>query len=144
MTAALPDRLPVTAMQTYQIAAPIRTHWHPATCAEVDCYEYMHGWTTVLDPVSQADMVDLVRRSGRRPSRIIREPGLISFVFEPGTPCFRAETHRRRLDRPELYLVRGGDWRAHTTPLRRHTRAADWVDEFRTHNDKILTQIGRG
>lgn len=131
-------------MATFKIDAPPATHWHPATCGEVECPDYIHGWDTILDPVLQADLVDLVKRSGRRPARVIHEPGRVTFVFPPGTPCFKAATHRRRLDRPELYLVRGGNLATATTPVRRHRRAADWVDEFRTNNDRLLTRINRG
>jgi hypothetical protein len=50
------------------------------------------------------------------------------------------------LERPELYIVREGDWRGNPrgTPPRRHARAADWVDEAMEHQDRINTARERG
>lgn len=143
-TLALPSRLPVTAMRTYGAVAPLKTHWRAATCAEVECQRYLHGWSTVVDRVARPDVIAAVRASGRRPQRVTHDGNLTTFHFAAGTPCFEADTHRIRLDRPELYVVRGGDWRANTGIERRHTRAADWVEEFRTHNDKLITTINKG
>lgn len=42
-------RLPPQSVKTYQVTAPVSTHWRPATCAEVDCAAWRHGWRTVVD-----------------------------------------------------------------------------------------------
>jgi hypothetical protein len=68
--------------------------------------------------------------------------GLTEFRFEPGTSCF--EAHRVRVDRQEIYTVYPGDWRGKTGDVRRHTRPADWVDQFAEHQDRIKTRIERG
>ena len=41
--------LPAHAMKTYQIYSPISTHYRPATCAEVQCAAYEHGWRTRVE-----------------------------------------------------------------------------------------------
>ena len=36
--------LPSGSMKTYQMAQPLKTHWRPASCEEVDCPNYLSGW----------------------------------------------------------------------------------------------------
>lgn len=136
--------LPVGAMKTYEIRMPKQTHWREATCAEVECPEFQNGWTTRLPRGSE--LVDVLRRSGRRFHEItdLTSPEL-EFIFEPGQPCFRATTHRVRVDRPELFVVREGDWRGNPRGTsRQHRRPEDWVDDFATHQDKLATALERG
>lgn len=134
------SKLPVQAMQTYRISKPVATHTRPATCAEVDCPDFVNGWMALLDPVDPR--VPLFRRAVLRPTdlgdgirrsctvRLDVGEGLIGFVFAPGTPCKRAHEHRRSLERPEVYLVRGGDWRANLGLIRRHNRPEHWVEDM--------------
>ncbi|HEV8653261.1 MAG TPA: hypothetical protein VG276_28680 [Actinomycetes bacterium] len=133
-------------MKTYQVVAPLASHWRPASCAEVDCPHFLSGWRTVLDTASQGELVKAVMESGRKPSAVLREGSTITFVFEPGTPCFKASQHRVPLEREPLYLVRGGDWRGNPrgTPLRRHVRPDDWVDDFATHQQDLADRLERG
>ena len=42
-------QLPTDAMKTYSIMAPKSTHFRKATCAEMDCPSYLHGWATIID-----------------------------------------------------------------------------------------------
>ncbi len=139
---------PVQAYKTYQVAAPVRTHWRVATCAEVECEHYTHGWATTVLPGSSDEA--LVRGSGRHWRGEVQggpkpdEHGMLRFVFPPGQPCFGAHRHRVPLGRDPFFVVRGGDWRANTGLIRRHTRGADWVDDFATHQDKLIAQQQRG
>ena len=134
-------RLRVDKMQTYRIARPVATHTRPATCEEVGCEEFLKGWTTRL-PVG-SPQVDLLIKAARgeidglkRPFRELTGRGYLTnagereFLFEPGSPCFKATTHRIGIDRPEIYLVRGGDWRANTGLIRRHTKPEYWVEDM--------------
>lgn len=134
-----------TDYKTYSISAPKATHWRPATCEEVGCEPYAKGWTTRLPRTSP--LVDLIT-SGSTGRRYRETTGLDTaereFMFEPGQPCFEVSKHRVRLDRQERYLVRPGDWRATTGQPYVHTRAADWVEDFAEHQDKVARQVERG
>lgn len=133
---------PVQAYKTYEVRAPRATHWRPATCAEVDCPNYLHGWRTILPAGS--DLVDLVRHSGRSYVETRAADGLVTFTFEAGQQCFAASTHQVPLDRPGLHLVRGGDWRADLGTIRQHVRPEDWVDDFATHQQQIADAVEKG
>jgi hypothetical protein len=133
---------PVGAYKTYAVTSPTDTTV-VAACEHVDCAARRHGWRSLID-----ETIDL----GRRQAAYIRGParrtyterpgpgGLTEFLFEPGQRCF-AE-HRTR---PEIYVVRGGDWRGNPTgEIRQHVRAADWVDDFGEHQQRLADQIERG
>lgn len=140
---------PVTAYKTYSIASPISTHWRPATCEEAGCGPYFNGWVTRL-PVD-SDESRFVRRAcaggvdGRkRAFREAVEGGWVVFAFPVGQPCFKAASHRVPVGRPELFAVRGGDWRGSTGVIRKHTRAQDWVEDFALNQQRIVDERGRG
>ena len=90
------------------------------------------------------------KNSGRRfvESRVLSDEGvpLTAFRFEAGQRCFRADEHRARLERPEIYLVRDGDWRGNPrgTEPRRHASAADWVDDFANHQETLANRLKEG
>lgn len=139
--------LPVQAYQTFEIRSPLATHYRSATCEEAGCEAFLRGWTTVVD-----ESTDLGQRQAhyirhdrtRRHAEQKRPDGLTAFEFEPGQRCFAADKHRVATGRPEVYLVRGGDWRGATSPAFKHANAADWLDEFQTNQDRIKTRIDRG
>lgn len=145
--------LPAGAMKTYQILAPPATHWRPATCAEIDCQPYRLGWASTVLPGSDMEatllraadgMVDGHRR--RWSSRHRQEDGFVRYVFASGQLCFKAASHKVRQDRPEIFVVRDGDWRGNprrTDPYR-HRRAADWVDDFASHQQGLANRLERG
>lgn len=135
-----PPSLPAGMMQTHQILAPTETHWRKATCAEVACPHYLNGWmlhTNGLD----ADDIAAAKTSGRRFRAESGDTGEV-LVFEPGQPCFRASTHQVRLERPELFIARDGDWRGNPrgTDPTRFSGADAWTDSLHTH----LEQFERG
>lgn len=139
--------LPVTAVKSYAIRSPISTHTRAATCAEVECSGHVNGWVTTVDERTElgAKQAYYIRHdSGRGFSEERTEKGWTAFTFPPGQRCFRTGTHRVSLERPALYVVRGGDWRANTGLIRQHVGPDDWVDDFGTHQDRIKTQIERG
>ncbi len=146
-----PAALPVGAMQTYRIASPRQTHTRPATCAEVGCKAYLKGWVTTV-PRGSAQERSLRQFTGRhapdglrRDGREISAPGAgqVSFAFAPGSPCFVASEHRASLNRPELFLVRGGDWRGSTGLIRRHTRPEHWVEDMSETLDAVARRAGQ-
>lgn len=137
--------LPVHAYKTYVISAPLASHWRKATCQEVTCEQYQLGWKIVAD--LKTDMGQrqalLISRSGRKFTEE-RVPGeLTEYVFEPGQQCFNE--HRTRLDKPERFIERGGDWRGNPREERRvHVNPDNWVESFAEHQDKLHTAIERG
>lgn len=137
-------RLAAADFKTYEILAPMPTHFRPATCREIECRGYIGGWSTSL--TADDPRCDYIRRSSGRRFREERNPdGTVTFLFEPGQMCFRASEHRVSLEREPIYVVRGGDFRGNPlgTPARRH-RAADWVNDFAEHQDGIASAIERG
>lgn len=130
--------LPVQAMQTYSIRVPQATHWRSASCEEVECSAYLKGWKTILP--GNSDLIYLLKRSGRRYTEQRVDAGLIEFTFAAGQSCFKASQHKVRIARPEIYVVRGGDWRGSTGIIRRHTQPEHWVEDMQERLDGIRNQ----
>lgn len=138
--------LPASAMKTYGIVAPKSTHYRPATCVEVDCPNHLNGWQTVVDEstdLGQAQGHYIRNEAGRRYTEA-REAALTTFTFEAGQQCFRE--HEARLDRPEIYVVRDGDWRGNPrgTGPRIHKDPQGWIDDFGEHQERLADRLGRG
>lgn len=134
--------MPVGGMQTFEVRAPIATHWRTASCAEIECEHHLKGWATTV--LAGSDDERLIRGSGRAwvgPERL--PDGFLRYVFPSGQKCFGASRHRVRIDKPELFLLAEGDWRWRGAP-RVFDRPEDWVDHFATHQDKIATIVNRG
>jgi len=140
------SRLPVGAVQTYQVVSPLATHFRPASCAEVDCPNLEHGWRTVVDETTDLgrQQAHYIRKESGRKFQALADGGLTTFIFEAGQACFAQ--HQVRLDRPEHYLVRAGDWRGNPqgTPARQHANADDWIDDFANHQQALADRIQRG
>jgi len=140
----LEPNMPVGAYQTFQIASPIETHWRSATCEESGCEQYANGWRVRVEGLRPEDL-HAIRTSGRRFRPVDVAEGETWLVFEPGQPCFKAATHKVPLGRPELFVVRDGDWRGNPTRQSyQHSSADAWVDHFATHQDKLAETIERG
>lgn len=145
-----PAKLPVTTMQTYAIKAPRQTHTRPATCEEVGCKDFLKGWWTrvpigspqehLIREILRGYAPDGLRRTAKEVTSI--GTGMAEWFFDAGNPCFRASNHRKKLDRPELYLVRGGDWRANTGLIRRHNKPEHWVEDMSITLDKVARRAG--
>lgn len=137
---------PPGAYKTYQIVSPLNTHARPASCAEVECGPYLRGWTTHVPP-GATDLADLILSGthGRHFTEITENPAEgRSFLFGPGQMCFAAETHQVSLERPAFFRVKGGDWRRDEGVIRKHVNAADWVEDFAEHQDKVASVVNRG
>lgn len=134
-----------TAYKTYEMRSPLSTHFRPATCAEVNCPHYLHGWRVHLEALTP-DLVDAARKSGRRYREEHIAEGQTYLVFEPGQPCFKTTQHRARIDLPPLYIVRDGDFRGNPrgTRARLHQRPQDWVEDFAEHQQAIADEIEKG
>lgn len=129
-------RVGAEAMQTYAIASP-HDRTVRAACEQVGCGAWRHGWETTVDEATElgARQAAFIRTQAGRTFRELRtEAGLTVFRFDAGQRCFA--NHQTR---PELYLVRGGDWRGNPAkvPGRQHANAADWVEDFGEHQQKV-------
>lgn len=93
----------------YKVVSPLATHWREATCEEVDCIHYLHGWTiqvkTALSPaevvVGAGDLAAEIRRSGKQ-YREERVGETSIFIFEAGQECFRP--HVTPIGRDPLFM----------------------------------------
>jgi hypothetical protein len=135
--------MPANAYQTYQAVRPRSTHSRPASCGEVDCKAYLNGWKTVVDVSTSIGRAraSYVRLKSGRHFTASQNGTLVTFTFPAGQKCF-AE-HRVNVDRPTIYLRRGGDWRATTIePVILDER--DWVDDFANHQATLADAIERG
>jgi hypothetical protein len=142
----IPPNMPVQAYRTFEITSPLATHWRRATCEEVDCANYLHGWRSVIDEsteLGQGQAHYIRHDTSRRHTEERRPDGLTEFTFEAGQTCFQAAAHKVQV-RPELYLSRGGDWRGSTTAPLRHSGPDPWLDEFQTNQDRLATLQARG
>lgn len=122
--------------RTYQIVAPISTHFRPATCEEVDCDAYKHGWKTLVPSNSDQALYIRSGASGRRFTEVNdsydRTIGMTEFVFPAGQQCFGASKHVIPLERDPIFRVRDG----HSAPIT-HARPELWTEDFAGHLDTV-------
>lgn len=130
--------------KTYQISAPISTHFRPATCEEADCAQFLHGWTTKIDTSTelgrrQADYIDTDRT---RTSIVERADTVLTYTFPAGQRCFAAGSHRVPLEREADFRIVAGDHRQYgrTVSLTPQT----WLDDFAEHQQGIAELHQRG
>lgn len=135
--------LPAHQYKTYTIVSPISTHFRDGSCDEAGCLAQRNGWKTVVDEsteLGQRQAHYIRKQSGRRFTEERTPEGLTAFTFVAGQRCFT--THKVPLDRPEFYLVRGGDWRGNPRGERRQHSGPDaWVNDFGEHQDRIARVI---
>lgn len=136
-------QLPVGAMKTYSVAAPLETHWRDATCEEVGCPNFEHGWMTAVDESTDLGQAqaNYIRHGAGRHFVERGTPTHTEFLFEAGQRCFAA--HQVPLERDPLLLVRMGDWRGYG-PARVHVRPGDWIEDMQESLDKVRDRQERG
>ena len=140
MTFRVDPALPVHAYKTYEITSPIGTHFRTATCDEAGCLAQRNGWEPRVDKTTdlgQRQAHYIRKQSGRKFTE--RREAVTVFSFEAGQRCFAQ--HKVPLDRPELYVVRGGDWRGNPTGEARRLGTDAWVNDFGEHQDRIARVI---
>lgn len=140
-------RLGAESFQTFQVVAPKETHTRPGTCEEAECAQYARGWRMKLDlttDLGQRQARYIKHDSGRKFKVISQQGGLVELEFAANQPCF--QEHRISLQRPEIFRVKGGDYRGNPlrTPVRTHKRAEFWVEEFATNQDRLINKMERG
>lgn len=141
-----PDtKIPVQAMQTFHIAAPIETHYRVVTCAQAECGAHQRGWVSSIDdttPLGQAQAGYIRARSERVFTEDRAEDGTLMFIFPPGQRCFTE--HRVSLEREPVFLVRGGDHRGTVGVPRFFNSGEAWRDALATDLDRLRTIKERG
>lgn len=132
--------LPPDAFQTWST----RYHWRQATCVEVDCDHHREGWRVVLAETTPEGRkaADYIRYHAGREVKESKDPaGLTQFDFPPGQTCFKAHEHRIQAQRPPLYVVQAGDWRATAGKPRVYDRGDQFADDLHTHTDKLTAGV---
>lgn len=133
---------PAQAYQTFQVVSPQDTSVVVA-CEQAGCPNWRNGWVTLVDTTTElgARQAAYIRSgaTGRSYTELAAKAGEAAFRFDSHQRCF-AE-HRTR---PELYVVRGGDWRSHLGLIRQHRNAADWVEHCAEHQARLHDRIERG
>lgn len=123
--------------RTFQITSPISTHWRPATCAEIDCPHYLGGWRVRVEGLTP-EMLHSATTSWRKYSELHVAEGENWLVFEAGQTCFRASTHKKLLDRQEIFIARDGDFRGNPTgKVRKHTRPEFWLEDMQENQGRL-------
>jgi len=153
----LPSRGPAAAYKTYRITAPLATHYRTGlSCAAYQCEAYLLGWQSQIDERTELGQrqAHFIRKESRRRFTEERDgTGLTVFTFEPGQEGFASpnpqesghQNHRKRLDRTEHYIERGGDWRGNPTGMKRvHTRPEFWVESFAENQSRLNALRERG
>lgn len=134
-----------TAYRSFEVHSPLTTHYRNATCGEVECAHHFEGWTSTFD-LSTPDgrkWGNAVARSGRR-FTTTQHGALTTFHFPAGQKCFRAP-HRVPIGRPELYVVRDGDWRGNPTGLVDHVaKPVEFVERMAENLDVLDSALRRG
>jgi hypothetical protein len=118
----------------YSINRPLPTHWRPATCAEVNCPHYLHGFQTVVDEhttLGQAQ-ANYIRHDRTRQHKETRRPdGLTVFSFEPGQRGFAPHCdHKLPLEITPLFEQRAGGIALARLPF------PEWADQFNDHMER--------
>jgi hypothetical protein len=131
--------------KTYEIRQPLASHFRPATCEEIACPDYVHGWKVRVEGLP-AELLHAAKTSGRSYQEMHIAEGETWLHFTAGQPCFRASQHRVAVGRPPLYVVRDGDRRGNPrgTKARLHQKADFWVEDFAEHQDRLADAQRRG
>lgn len=141
--------MPASAYQTYRVLAPIKTHWRSATCEEVDCDSFIHGWKTVVDEstdLGQKQAYYIRHDKERKAVETRLSDGLAEFLFPPGQECFLRKQHKLRIGHLSHFVVDGGDYRGNplATPRVVHTKPEFWVEDMQETFDEVNERIKRG
>lgn len=130
---------------TFVAATPLATHYRNSTCREADCVHNLSGWDTVVDVATElgASQADYIRMRSGRAFTFVQTGTIVRFHFPPGQRCF--QRHRVALDKPAIFVVKGGDHRGNPRGTEaRVMRDVDWLDRFANHQTNLSTAKERG
>jgi hypothetical protein len=137
----LMPQAPPSAYETFSVHRPLATHWRPATCAEVACPDYLNGWKARVEQLTEKGLY-AATHCGRKFDRVAVAPGETWLVYDAGQPCFHAKQHCKPLERPELFVVRAGDWRDPGNPFK--ISPESWLDSFGENQEQLHDRQVRG
>ncbi|MGA6223467.1 hypothetical protein ACPESV_24415 [Streptomyces umbrinus] len=132
--------MPVEAYRTWSVQSRPDKRVK-SVCERVRCAAWRSGWESVIDestPLGQ-EQAKFIRGSRRTFKEQKTAAGLTVFRFESGQRCFA--DHQTM---PELYLVRGGDYRAKVGEVRVHKNSTDWVEHVQQHMGLLLDERDKG
>jgi hypothetical protein len=140
----IPPQGRVQDYKTYQILAPVSTHRRRATCAEIDCPNYLKGWKLRVEGLPP-EMLHAAKTSGRKFTELDITEDEHWLIFEAGQPCFKASEHTAPLDKQEIFIARDGDFRGNPTGnVRRHTRPEFWLEDMQENLGRLHALHERG
>jgi hypothetical protein len=123
--------------RTFQIIAPASTHRRKATCAEVNCKEYLGGWRVRVEGLPP-EMLHTAKTSGRKFTELHVTEKENWLVFEAGQDCFKASQHTVPLDKQEIFVARDGDFRGNPTGnVRKHTKPEFWLEDMNENQGRL-------
>lgn len=131
--------IPMRALNVHQVIAP-SDQMIKATCQEVGCLNYRHGWLMMFDERIEKGRAGAGLIRGRRHGRTFQEQsaataeGLTVFRFDAWQRCFA--NHRTR---KELFVVQSG-----LGSPRLHSRPLDWAEHMNETLDRSYTSRARG
>src|SRR5260221_11613414 len=91
MVSRVAPLLPAHGMTTYAVAQPVATHWRPATCAEVECPNWLNGGRVRVEGLDPG-LLHAAMSSGRKWTRLDAAEGETWMGFEAGQPCLAARS----------------------------------------------------
>jgi hypothetical protein len=133
------------AYRSFEVHSPVSTHYRDASCAEVQCANHLNGWTSTIDTGTQQGTVwaYAIKRSGRRYTAQVTGT-VVTFAFPAGQTCFKAP-HKVPTGRPEIFVVRDGDWRGNPTGhVHRGVRPPEFVERMGENLQVLADGIQRG
>jgi hypothetical protein len=134
------------AYRSFEVRSPLATHFRDASCKEARCEHYLNGWVSEIDVSTQQGKVwaAAIKRSGRAYTVDRSGPGpVITFRFEAGQRCFAAP-HKVPVGRPELFVVRDGDWRGNPSGNSARVRPPEFVERMAENLDALDSALRRG
>lgn len=144
----IPTRIPRAATNGHILSFPDNGErgefWRRATCAEAECWGYLHGFELRIDEATalgQAQAAYLRADTSRRRAREYRdEVGLTVFAYAPGQRCTSDsdDAHRVPIEREPLFILRDPRNGA------RQVGQTQWADVLYEHTDRYATLRARG
>lgn len=142
-------QMPTQSYKTFAIKSPLTTHYRRATCAEIDCPDYLNGWYLKIEGTPE-DLLYTARNAGRKYTVgevMLEENGEVfkALIFEAGQACFRESTHVKSLERPEFFFAGRGDYRSFShRKAHQYDRPDQFVDDFEDHLARIRRALQQG
>jgi hypothetical protein len=136
-------RIPKSATNGHLLLRPAgQQFWRQASCAEVECAGYVHGFSLRVDEgteLGRAQAAYLRSDRSRRGAEHRDEVGLTVFSFSPGQRCTSDtdDQHRVALEREPLYVLRNARGKREVTPTQ-------WTDTLHEATDQLATLRARG